>query len=1115
MKRNELKQQLERELPYSRLTIRADRRIDEILSVLPDRDSHSLENALIPEDWQGFSANGIQVPVEPEKRRPFVTAFKWAGACAAVLLVCLVALNFTAPSLAEQLPGVGGLFQTVNGWFQNREQEVAPPNEIDFLSLPVEDNGVKLLSLGAGEGIGEGSIMAAAQVPFMGRESYSFQDYFNGTPFGTYAVLWVGDQLFLPTETAIEGEMSTKISGNCKARFIGPDEPKNVTWSFSGLPELSQQTVTLAVLEKDWNAESYEGKPLNRVIAEFTLDTDSLRAAATQRYEAGYPGCDPMKKPAPEEILNTQRNDWCISDWYSLAPYAVPESTISDSYRHKAYCKAEFFQRNVETKSISEEFYQPPEWDAVTLNCFVDNRYVCSITARSRSQMEALGQKFFVFDGGFMDVLMGNQKWYETEGGAFCEMVSSGPESCRNLIFGIPATLLGCEDSQEALEAFLKDHEVRLSLVDAQTQQILITDAQTASDMEREAELEAYRSLCAVTAPAPRFSPLPVEDNGTVITAVYFEDTEYDSHLVIEGKVPFMGRDSYNLLEAYETMPLGVNGGIRGLERNEWMRSGFTYVDGCDPEVRAGDNTFDEEPLPDPFPVTWRFDAPEGEADRTGRIVFVLLEHTAANTSGYDRVTAAFTIDLATLEAAPSTDAEIKYCFVEPLIRATPEEVRETALNFNRPFSEGWYTEKPCVRWQENGGENGYRLVFYGPEDNTDLLSLNCYVDGDSVKRACSYSRAELNELYPGSFTVGDGDFMDESFGNAKWYSVDGYSYMDMNRESGDSGFDFTERFGRNYRRVVFFIPASALNLDDDPEQLENALAEGRVGFELTSGPDNLLIFGDVAQAAEQERQESTEAYRRLCRGETPAEENQEYAGWVKDVNFVYPPTPSSDYADVQEKNFILAFQFRSEVLEDLPLEAKFYMNDNLLRTVPLYPTEETREEESLKHPQSPNYKTLTDEYLVEVDTAHEVYDENGGSTTERLYKVNALFPKDGEITSLIDRLYTGFRESDTVCIEICSTESSAFPHVAAVTYTYVNGEFVLSSSSYIYGDTGVITTALLDHAPQPQSTPEPDISESQPEEETPAPYPDKLFVDPTPQPQPTPEPDRSEQPEA
>lgn len=1112
MKRNELKQQLERELPYSRLTIRADRRIDEILSVLPDRDSRSLENALIPEDWQGFSANGIQVPVEPEKQRPFVTAFKWAGACAAVLLVCLVALNFTAPSLAEQLPGVGGLFQTVNGWFQNREQEVAPPNEIDFLSLPVEDNGVELLSLEAGEG----SITAAAQVPFMGRESYSFQDYFNGTPFGTYAVLWVEDQLFLPAETTIEGEEQAEVAEGFKACSVGFDEPKNVTWSFSGLPEFSQQTVTLVVLEKDWNAETYEGKPLNRVIAEFALDTASLRAAATQRYEAGYPGCDPMKKPAPEEILNTQRNAWCISDWYSLAPYAVSKST-SETYRHKAYCKAEFFQRNVETTDINDrdEFYQPPEWESVTLKCFVDNKYVGSITTHSRSQMEASGQDFSVSDGGFMDVLLGNQKWYETEEGAFCDLESYGPERCRDLIFGIPATLLGCEDSQEALEAFLKEHEVRLALVDAHTEDTWIADAQFLSDVEREEELEAYRSLCAVTAPAPRFSPLPVEDNGTVITAVYFEDTEYDSHLVIEGKVPFMGRDSYNLLEAYETMPLGVNGGIRGLERNEWMRSGFTYVDGCDPEVRAGDNTFDEEPLPDPFPVTWRFDAPEGEADRTGRIVFVLLEHTAANTSGYDRVTAAFTIDLATLEAAPSTDAEIEYCFVEPLIRATPEEVRETALNYNRPFIEGWYTEKPCVRWRENGGENGYRLVFYGPEDNTDLLSLNCYVDGDSVKRACSYSRAELNELYPGAFTVGDGAFMKESIGNAKWYSVDGYSYMDMNRESGDSGFDFTERFGRNYRRVVFFIPASALNLDDDPEQLENALEEGRVGFELTSGPDNLLIFGDVAQAAEQERQESTEAYRRLCRGETPAW-GEEYAGWVKDVVFIYPPKYSNALvADIQEKNFCMEVQFRSEVLEDLPLEAKFYVNDNLLRTAPLYPTEKTQEEESGKHPQLPNYKTLTDEYLVVVDTAYKVYDENGGSTTERLYKVNALFPKDGEITSLIDRLYTGFRESDTVRIEFCNTEGSAFPHIAAVTYTYVNGEFVLSSSSYIHGDTGSITTALLDHARQPQSTPEPDISESQPEEETPAPYPDKLFVDPTPRPQPTPEPDNSEQPEA
>lgn len=951
MKRNELKQQLERELPYSRLTIRADRRIDEILSVLPDRDSRSLENALIPEDWQGFSAHGIQVPAEPEKRRPFVTAFKWAGACAAVLLVCLIALNFTAPSLAEQLPGVGGLFQTVNGWFQNREQEVAPPNEIDFLSLPVEDNGVELLSLEAGEG----SITAAAQVPFMGRESYSFQDYYNGTPFGTYAVLWVGDQLFLPTETTIEGEEQAEVAEGFRGSFVGFDEPKTVTWSFLGLPEFSQQTVTLAVLEKDWNAETYEGKPLNRVIAEFALDTASLRAAATQRYEAGYPGCDPMKKPAPEEILNTQRNAWCISDWYSLAPYAVPESTIFDYYRHKAYCKAEFFQRNVDTTpvKVGDEFYQPPEWDSVTLKCFVDGYYKGSITTRSRSQLEeAFGQDFSVSDGGFMDVLLGNQKWYETEEGAFCDLESYGPERCRDLIFGIPATLLGCEDSQEALEAFLKEHEVRLALVDAHTEDTWIADAQFLSDVEREEELEAYRSLCAVNTPEPRFSALPVEDNGTVITAVYWEDKDDSSQLVIEGEVPFMGRNSYNLLDAYETMPLGVNGSIHGWA-NGWFDDGLAYVEGCDPGIRAGDNNFNEEPLPDPFPVTWRFDAPEGEADRTGRIVFALAEYETwlfkyetwgeyadpASKTIYDRVTAAFTIDLDTLEAAPSTDEEIKYCYGQPLTKVTPEEARETALNYNRPFIEGWYTEKPCVRWQENGGENGYRLVFYGPEDNTDLLSLNCYVDGESVKRACSYSRAELNEMYPGRFTVGDGAFMKESIGNAKWYGVDGYSYMDMNRSSGDSGFDFTERFGRNYRRVVFFIPASALNLDDDPEQLENLLADGRVGFELTAGPDNLLVFGDVAQAAEQERQESTEAYRLRCKG-------------------------------------------------------------------------------------------------LALDIA-----------TDRI------------------RLYS---------------------------------------------------------TPQPQFSPEPDVpsspegvSESQPEEETPAPYPDKLFIDPTPQPQPTPEPDRSEQPEA
>lgn len=140
-KNRELKKRLEREMPYPRVTVQADLRFDRILAALPEREAlgeqakSSAEGKRVsqgpahyrkkPEKSRGAGAvlpEGIELPEGLEYFEPVPFQRSWsktilqsAAALAVFCLVCLILLNTASPEIAENLPGFGGLFQTING----------------------------------------------------------------------------------------------------------------------------------------------------------------------------------------------------------------------------------------------------------------------------------------------------------------------------------------------------------------------------------------------------------------------------------------------------------------------------------------------------------------------------------------------------------------------------------------------------------------------------------------------------------------------------------------------------------------------------------------------------------------------------------------------------------------------------------------------------------------------------------------------------------------------------------------------------------------------------------------------------------------------------------------
>ncbi len=132
MKNIRIKWILRKELPYPKLTQEARRRFSQVLSSLPEKSvkaapahfpAHFSEK---PKQQSNTRKHQAREPVElevfrpvPRKRRALGFAVKCVSALVVLCTVGLLVLNVVRPDLAEDLPGMGNMFQKINRWWSS------------------------------------------------------------------------------------------------------------------------------------------------------------------------------------------------------------------------------------------------------------------------------------------------------------------------------------------------------------------------------------------------------------------------------------------------------------------------------------------------------------------------------------------------------------------------------------------------------------------------------------------------------------------------------------------------------------------------------------------------------------------------------------------------------------------------------------------------------------------------------------------------------------------------------------------------------------------------------------------------------------------------------------
>ncbi len=145
------KKRLEKNLSYPKLTAKANRRFDEILSRLPEREesvqkaepAHFAKAKTKKRRYREEPAEEEILYLDMTPRRSWPGIAVRAVACLVALCVMLLAaLNSFLPDVAETLPGLGGFFQAWN--HRGESPELPPdssviPSEEREASLSVED----------------------------------------------------------------------------------------------------------------------------------------------------------------------------------------------------------------------------------------------------------------------------------------------------------------------------------------------------------------------------------------------------------------------------------------------------------------------------------------------------------------------------------------------------------------------------------------------------------------------------------------------------------------------------------------------------------------------------------------------------------------------------------------------------------------------------------------------------------------------------------------------------------------------------------------------------------------------------------------------------------------
>lgn len=433
-----------------------------------------------------------QLPDGPIARsRPLYRVLRGLGTAAAACIalgIILIGLNATEPQMTEGLPGLGAFFQQLNeGWRQNGEEADlfrSTEQETVFFQLPVEDNGTVLQEIKV-----DGSIVKiTAQVPFMGRKSYTPMYYAEPTPFGAYAELQgkaastvdVEEQGIITKATELSPILAdrTDIQGQPNQSFYSSgvtaiklsDSPFTVTWTFSDALELGQGCI-LTLYE--WDGKLTKDDTVEkRVTAEFALDLQNIAAAPSENYLSRG-----LRKITPGECLETYRapgklsQGWCVGGIESIS-LKMGERVSGDSY----YRIDLFGEPGQVTPGLQE----------LTLEYWLNDSLLGTRSLQKNDAYE-MSEK----ERTLLKKSIGSLDWYLPERGIYAaeeitEPTRTGRER-RHLIVVFSASEVDLESS-----LFLKNGILRFALRDSATNELLIEDLAEDLRQNFEALKESY-----------------------------------------------------------------------------------------------------------------------------------------------------------------------------------------------------------------------------------------------------------------------------------------------------------------------------------------------------------------------------------------------------------------------------------------------------------------------------------------------------------------------------------------------------------------------------------------------------------------------------------------------
>lgn len=406
----------------------------------------------------------------------------------------LLGLNAVSPELAESLPGLGGLFQTINGGRQESslpeklpELPSFPEQKTGLFDLPVEDNGTILQKIEVAE---DGSkVEITAEVPFMGRTSYNPMQYYQATPYGTWANLQTAAEAeqFVPgcmAGTLLGNQPEVNERGNYQTGSGLSDVPSQVTWEFNYVDTTQPLVFTLYESDLFWDAR----EPLGdyRVTAEFMIDLKTGTATPSEYYKKAR-----LQKITPQECLSTQRITGFTDGWFAKGVSYCPLSAHSAS--SQAYYRIDL---------LGED-----RGENLILECYQGDGLVGAVFTQSEGER---GKP--VTDDAFL-ASMGNEVFYQSANGVYADGETEPgrmKEQYRHVVFGVSTDVFGFEEQWQESQALIND-EIRFALRNADTGELIYEDVMEQYRKNKQAIKELYKKNTGYTQ-VTKISEIDIQD---------------------------------------------------------------------------------------------------------------------------------------------------------------------------------------------------------------------------------------------------------------------------------------------------------------------------------------------------------------------------------------------------------------------------------------------------------------------------------------------------------------------------------------------------------------------------------------------------------------------------